>query len=217
MDAREFAARIDHTLLAKDHTIEDVDALLREASRYGTNVCVPPSRVEYAADRFDAGEIVTVVGFPLGYNATEVKLFEAERAVEMGATELDVACNVSHLKSGEHEEFGRDVERVVGATDVDTKAIIETGLLDEEEVRRASRLCVEAGADYVKTSTGFVGRGVTTRDVELVRSAVGDGVGVKASGGIEGYEAALGLLEAGADRIGASRGAEIMRDFLGDQ
>lgn len=217
MDATEFAGKIDHTLLTKNQSLGDLDGLLDEARKHGMNVCVPPSRVGYAADRFGEGEIVSVVGFPLGYNATEVKQREAELTVEAGATETDVACNLSYLESGEEEVFRRDLGEVVDAVDVPVKAVIESGLLDEDGVRRASRLSVEAGADYVKTCTGFVGGGVTVKDVEWVRDEVGEEVGVKASGGIRDWKAATRLLEAGADRIGASRGDELVMGFLENQ
>lgn len=217
MDPTEFAGKIDHTLLSKNQSLGDLDGLLDMARKHGMNVCVPPSRVGYVADKFGEGEIVSVVGFPLGYNSTEVKQSEAELVVEAGATEIDVACNLGYLESGEEEEFRSDVEQVVDVVDVPVKAVIESGLLDEEGVRRASRLLVEAGVDYVKTCTGFVGGGVKVKDVEWIRDEVGEGVGVKASGGIRNWKAALRLLESGADRIGSSRGDDLVRGYLENQ
>ncbi|MDY7082453.1 MAG: deoxyribose-phosphate aldolase [Halobacteria archaeon] len=208
-----FAQKIDHTLLSKSHTHAELDSFLSDAEEYGTNVCVPPSRVEYVAENLSGSEIATVVGFPLGYNTTEIKVDEARLVVENGATEIDMACNISSLKSGDYDAFRRDVERVVNGTDVITKAIIETGLLSDGEKRRAAKLVVEAGADYVKTCTGFTEGKATVEDVELIKDVIGDEAKIKASGSISDYETAQAMLEAGADRIGASSGDEIVRGY----
>lgn len=206
----KIAPRVDHTLLDKDHTAAEVDRVVEESARYGTNVCLPPSRLEHVPDGFD-GEVVTVVGFPHGTTTASVKAYEAREALEAGATEIDVACNVSALLSGEDDVFVRDVRAVVetGAT---TKAIIETGLLNDEEKRHAARLCVKAGVDYVKTCTGYAPGEATVDDVRLVSDTVGKDARVKASGGVRDAETARRLLEAGASRIGTSAGAAIVRD-----
>jgi deoxyribose-phosphate aldolase len=206
------APLVDHTLLDKDHTTAGVDRVIGEASEYGTNVCLPPSRIGRVPDGFD-GEVVATVGFPHGTTTPSAKAYEAREALEAGATEVDVACNVSALLSGDDEGFVRDLSAVVevGAT---TKAIVETGLLDDDEKRLAARLCVEAGADYVKTCTGYSRGEATVDDVRLLSEAVGDEARVKASGGIRDAEKARELLEAGASRVGTSAGAKIARDDL---
>ena len=204
------APRLDHTLLDKDHTATEVDRVVEEATRYGTNVCLPPSRLGRVPDDFD-GEVVAVVGFPHGTTTPSVKAHEAREALEAGATEVDVACNVSAFLSGEDDYFVRDV-RAVAETGATTKAIIETGLLDDEQKRRAARLCVEAGAEYVKTCTGYAPGEATVEDVRLLTEAVGDEAQLKASGGVRDAETARRLLEAGASRIGTSAGARIIRD-----
>jgi len=208
VNLNKFASRVDHTLLDKDAQASAYDELADEATEYGTNVCVPASRLDRVA-AVD-GEIAAVIGFPHGTTTPSVKAYEARQAVEAGATEVDMACNVSLLRSGEYDSFVRDVRAVVetGAT---TKAIVETGLLDDDEKRRAARLCVEAGADYVKTCTGYAYGEATVEDVRLLKDEVGDEARVKASGGVRDAEEALRLLEAGASRIGASAGDELVR------
>lgn len=204
----DIAGRVDHTLLDKDAPASAYDELAEEAAELGMNVCVPPSRLDHVADV--EGEVSAVVAFPHGTTTPEAKAKEARLCVDAGATEVDMACNVSLLKSDEDEAFVRDVRAVVG-TGVMTKAIVETGLLSDEEKRRAARLCVEAGADYVKTCTGYAPGEATVEDVRLLKEVVGDDALVKASGGIRDAESALRLLEGGASRIGASAGDEIVR------
>lgn len=206
----DIAPRVDHTLLDKDAPTSAYDELAEEAERCGTNVCVPPSRLDRVAGV--EGEIVAVVGFPHGTTTPEAKAHEARLAVDAGATEVDMACNVSSLKSNEDEAFVRDVGAVVEAVpDAPTKAIIETGLLSDDEKRRAARLCVEAGADYVKTCTGYAPGEATVEDVRLLKDVVGDEARVKASGGIRDAETAVRLIEAGASRVGTSSGVEVVR------
>ncbi len=207
---KDFAAKIDHTLLDKDATVEAYDAVVEEAAELGTNVCLPPSRLDRVPDDFD-GEVVAVVGFPHGTTTPEVKAYEARAAVEAGATEIDFACSISFLKSDEEDAFVRDVCAVADAVPCATKAIIETGLLTDEEKRRAARLCVDAGAEYVKTCTGYAPGKATVEDVRLLKDAVGNDARVKASGGISDAETALRMLEAGASRVGASAGDELVR------
>lgn len=205
----EIAQRVDHTLLDKDAPASAYERLSEEAKRYCTNVCVPPSRLGSVAEV--EREIAAVVGFPHGTTTPESKAHEARLAVEAGATEIDMACNVSLLKSKERDAYVRDVRAVVDAVSVPVKAIIETGLLSDEEKRRSARLCVEAGAGYVKTCTGYAPGEATVEDVRLLKDTVDDDARVKASGGIRGAESAIRLLEAGASRIGASAGDEIVR------
>jgi deoxyribose-phosphate aldolase len=215
MPDTELAPLVDHTLLDKDQTAADVDRVVEEASEYGTNVCLPPSRVDRVPDGFE-GEVAAVVGFPHGTTTPAAKAYEARQAVEAGATEVDVAANVSALRSGEDDAFVRDLRAVVD-TGVTTKAIIETGLLDDDEKRRAARLCADAGAEYVKTCTGYAPGEATVEDVRLLKDAVGDEALVKASGGIRDAGTAYRLIDAGASRIGASAGADIVREALLDE
>jgi deoxyribose-phosphate aldolase len=204
------APLVDHTLLDKDHTATDVDSLVEEASRYGTNVCLPPSRIDRVPEGFE-GEVVAVVGFPHGTTTPSVKGYEAREAVEAGATEVDVACNISSFLSGDEDGFLRDLRGVVDTAPT-TKAIVETGLLNDEQKRRIARLCVEADVDYVKTCTGYAPGKATVEDVRLLSDAVGDDALVKASGCIRDAETARALLRAGASRIGTSAGAKILRE-----
>lgn len=204
------ARRIDHTLLDKDHTAAEVERVVEEAERYGTNVCLPPSRIKDVPEGFE-GEGVAVVGFPHGTTTPSVKAYEAREAMESGATEVDVAANVSALLSGNDAEFVRDIKAVV-ETGVTTKAIIETGLLDDSQKRRAARLCVKAGAEYVKTCTGYAPGEATVEDIRLLSDTVGGDARVKASGGIRDAETARRMLNAGASRIGSSSGAAIARE-----
>lgn len=207
----KIAQRVDYTLLDKGAPASAYDELVDEARRYGTNVCVPPSRLDRVPDGFE-GEVVAVVGFPHGTTTPEAKAHEARLCVEAGATEVDMACNVSLLKSNEDDAYVADIRAVVEAVpDVPVKTIIETGLLSDDEKRHSASLCVEAGADYVKTCTGYAPGEATVEDVRLLKEVVGDDARVKASGGIRDAESAVRLLEAGASRIGASAGDEIAR------
>lgn len=210
MDRDELASRIDHTLLNKDERDRRYSDHIQEAEEVGANVCVPPAHLE-KTDSF-SGEVSAVISFPHGTSTTKVKQYASKDAVERGATEVDFVTNVSYLKSGMHEEFIRDVSGVA-EVDATTKAIIETGLLTDEEKVTASRLCAEAGADYIKTCTGYSEGNATVRDVRIIKKEVGDRAMVKASGGVGSPEEAIELIQAGASRIGASSGAEIVRGY----
>jgi deoxyribose-phosphate aldolase len=203
----EFAATIDHTVLGPETTLADVHVLLDEAAEYGTNACVPPCYVAEAAEYAPTVTLATVIGFPHGQHATAAKAAEAERAHADGADELDVVINVGRVKAGETEAVCGDLSAVVDATPLPVKVIVETALLTEAETHRAAEAAVEAGADFLKTSTGFADGGATIPDVELLREYLP----VKASGGVGSYEEAVAMLEAGAERIGASSGGEIVR------
>ncbi|MFB6283468.1 MAG: deoxyribose-phosphate aldolase [Halobacteria archaeon] len=212
--------KIDHTVLDKKVTMNEVRREIELAVEYGTNVCLPPIYVPIASEIFEEmdydGEIVTVVGFPLGYSFNEVKVLEAEIADAHGATEIDVTANLSALKSGDYEEFSKDVETLTDQDyeNVDTvKLILETGLLTTEEMVKGARLAKEAGVDYVKTSTGFMEEGATVEAVESLADTVGDELEIKASGGISSYSEVESFLDAGATRIGASSGIDIVREF----
>ncbi|MHC4780329.1 MAG: deoxyribose-phosphate aldolase [Planctomycetota bacterium] len=206
---------IDHTLLKADAGPFDVDRICHEALEWEFRaVCVNPVFVPLAARLLDgsSSSVCTVVGFPLGAARSEVKAFEAAMAVQEGATELDMVLPVGFLVAGDEKGVVVDVEAVVKAAgDRLVKVILETSELNEDRIARACRLCAEAGAHFVKTSTGFGSSGATETHVRLMRETVKDSMGVKASGGIGTYREALGMLKAGASRIGASAGISIVQ------
>ena len=208
---------IEHTLLKQDATKQDFEKLLDEAKKYNfKGVCVNPFNVASAKKYLKDTDVkvVTVVGFPLGANVSEVKAFEAQRAVQDGADEIDMVINVSKLKDKDYDYIKQDIETVKAACEGKIlKVILETDLLTKEEIKKACELCVEAKADFVKTSTGFVknGIGAKVEDVKLMAETVKPyGLGVKASGGIRDKEKAIALIEAGADRLGTSSGVAIV-------
>ncbi|MFP3392072.1 deoxyribose-phosphate aldolase [Brevibacillus sp. SIMBA_040] len=205
---------IDHTLLKPEATQAMIDKLCAEAKEHDfASVCVNPYWVKRSAELLAGTDVkvCTVIGFPLGASTSEVKAAETRDAIRSGATEVDMVLNVGALKSGDLETVKADVAAVKKAAgDVLLKVILETGLLTDEEKETACKLCVEAGADYVKTSTGFGPGGATVEDIALMRKTVGANVGVKASGGVRDGEAALAMIEAGASRIGTSSGVSIV-------
>ncbi|AHG04636.1 deoxyribose-phosphate aldolase [Halobacterium sp. DL1] len=212
MNREELAASIDHTVLGPETTPGDVERVVDEAVEYGMNVCIPPC---YVADARDYAPedltVATVIGFPHGQNATEAKAAEASLAHEDGADELDVVVNVGRLQTGEHDAVREDLEAVVDATPLPVKVIIETALLDDDEKHAACEAAEDAGADMVKTSTGFADGGAEVPDVELMS----DYLPVKASGGVGNYEQAQAMFDAGAVRIGASSGVAIVDSYDG--
>ncbi|WP_431809212.1 deoxyribose-phosphate aldolase [Brevibacillus agri] len=205
---------IDHTLLKPEATQEMIDKLCAEAKEHDfMSVCVNPFWVKRSAELLAGTDVkvCTVIGFPLGANTTAAKVVETRDAIANGATEVDMVLNVGALKSGDLETVKQDVAAVKQAAgDVLVKVILETGLLTDQEKEIACKLCVEAGADYVKTSTGFGPGGATVEDIALMRKTVGPDIGVKASGGVRDGEAALAMIEAGASRIGTSSGISIV-------
>lgn len=206
---------IDHTILKPETSKEQVAQILAEAKEYDfASVCVNPTWVTYAAQELKDSDVkvCTVIGFPLGANTPAVKAFETKDAIENGADEIDMVINIGALKSKNDELVLEDIKAVVEASgDKLVKVIIETCLLTEEEKVKACQLSKEAGADFVKTSTGFSTGGATVEDVALMRKTVGPDMGVKASGGARSYEDAIAFIEAGATRIGASSGVAIMK------
>ncbi|MBI5973791.1 deoxyribose-phosphate aldolase [Staphylococcus caledonicus] len=210
-----YAKFIDHTLLKPESTREQITKIVDEAKEYGfKSVCVNPKHVNYAAKELKDSDVLvcTVIGFPLGATTTEVKMFETEDAIKNGASEIDMVINVGALKDGRYEDVQKDIEGVVGAANGKTvKVIIETVLLTDEEKVKACELAKEAGADFVKTSTGFAGGGATPEDVKLMKDTVGNDLEVKASGGVRNLEDFNKMIEAGATRIGASAGVQIIQ------
>jgi deoxyribose-phosphate aldolase len=210
------AGFIDHTLLKPDATLSDIDALCADALEYSfASVCINGVHVRRCAEILSGStvKVCTVVGFPLGAVAPEVKLYEARRAIEDGAHEVDMVMNIGALKSGDDEFVRRDVAglaKLCHSMGAKLKVILETCLLTDAQKRRACELCKEAGADFVKTSTGFSTGGATVADVELMRRTVGPSMGVKASGGVRDAGDLAMMVKAGATRVGASASIAIV-------
>ncbi len=210
------AKKIDHTLLKPEATPESLKSLCEEAKRFDfASVCVNPCHVSLCHSMLKNTDVkvCTVIGFPLGANTTETKRFEAEQAIRNGAQEIDMVINIGQLKSGNYNYVFNDVNQVVLAAKkygAVCKVILETALLTDEEKVKACLICKKAGADFVKTSTGFSKGGATAGDVALMRYVVGSAVGVKAAGGIRSREDADAMIASGADRIGASASVKIM-------
>ncbi|HFI0048345.1 TPA: deoxyribose-phosphate aldolase [Streptococcus suis] len=211
---------IDHTVLKPETTKEQVAKVLEEANEYDfASVCINPTWVSFAAEGLKGTDVkvCTVIGFPLGANTSAVKAFETKDAIENGADEIDMVINIGALKDKNYDLVLEDIKAVVEASgDKLVKVIIETCLLTDEEKVKACELSKEAGADFVKTSTGFSTGGATVEDVALMRKTVGPEMGVKASGGARSYEDAIAFIEAGASRIGASSGVAIMKGEKSD-
>lgn len=204
---------IDHALLFPTATSEQVTRWCAEADRFGfVSVCVYPAHVRQAVELLHnkRPNVCAVIGFPTGATTSATKLFEAQEAVENGATELDVVINLGWLKMGETEKLHRELAEICEETDQTVKAILETGVLTEDEKRLAAEVCMDAGVSFLKTSTGWFG-GATVEDVKLLKQISKDRVGIKASGGIRTPQQAIELILAGATRLGTSRGPDLIR------
>ncbi len=218
----DLAKHIDHTLLKPEATGADIDVLADEAREFGfASVCVNPAWVKRAAERLRGSDVMTcaVIGFPFGANTPEIKAMETRRALRDGAREVDMVINIGALKSGDYDLVRTDIEKVVDSAHEGgaiVKVILETAKLTDEEKVIASGIAKEAKADYVKTSTGFGGGGATVFDVALMRETIGPDMGVKASGGVHTAEDVEDLIAAGATRIGASAGVQIVSKLEGD-
>lgn len=217
---QNYAAMIDHTLLKADSTQKQVEQICAEAKQYGfASVCVNPTWVNYSAKALagTAVKVCTVIGFPLGATTSAVKAFETKDAIANGAGEIDMVINIGALKDGNFDFVRDDIKAVVDAANGTlVKVIIETCLLTDAEKVKACELAVEAGADFVKTSTGFSTGGATAEDIALMRKTVGPTIGVKASGGVRSLEDMQKMIENGATRIGASSGVAIMNGLKSD-
>lgn len=217
---RDMAKMIDHTFLKATGTVDDIKKLCDEAAEHEfASVCVHPVFVPLSSKLLadTSVKVTTVIGFPLGANTSETKAFETRNAIKNGAQEIDMVMNISAFKSEAYDLVRSDIKSVVDATkstgvtsDIIVKVIIETCYLDDEEIVKACEIAKDAGADFVKTSTGFGTDGATIEGVSLMRKTVGRDIGVKASGGIKNFDQALDMLDAGANRIGASSGVEIV-------
>lgn len=215
MSELAIASLIDHTLLKPEATREQIEKLCREAKEYGFfSVCVNPYHVAYAKSLLAGSDVkvCTVVGFPLGANTSEIKALETMQAIREGAEEIDMVINIGALKANSFREVANDIRAVVTAANGKlVKVIIESCLLQKEEIVIACQLSMEAGAHYVKTSTGFSSGGATAEDIALMRKTVGDKLGVKASGGIRDLETLQQMVKAGASRIGTSNGVAMIK------
>jgi deoxyribose-phosphate aldolase len=213
---KNVAGMIDHTLLKQDATPEQIKVICKEAKEYSfASVCINPCYVALCSNllKGTSVKVCTVIGFPLGTTTTEVKQFETEQAINNGADEVDMVINIGQLKEGNYDYVEKDVRAVVNTAkrkNVLTKVIIETALLTDKEKVKASLICKNAGADFVKTSTGCSTGGATVGDVALMKYVVGRKIGVKAAGGIRSREDADALIASGADRIGASASVKIV-------
>ncbi|HFP6572879.1 deoxyribose-phosphate aldolase [Enterococcus faecalis] len=217
----ELNRMIDHTILKPEATEATVQKIIDEAKEYNFfSVCINPCWVAFASEQLANTDVAvcTVIGFPLGANTPEVKAYEAADAIKNGANEVDMVINIGALKSQQYDHVRQDIQGVVDAAKGKAlvKVIIETALLTDEEKVKACELAKEAGADFVKTSTGFSTGGAKVADIRLMRETVGPDMGVKASGGVHNAEEALAMIEAGATRIGASTGVAIVSGATGE-
>ncbi len=214
MTDNEILPHIDHTLLRPTSTAEEIDRLCEEALRLRTaSVCIPPSYVKYAHDKFPALNICTVIGFPLGYNTTAVKCLETRDAVENGASEIDMVINLGMVKNGDFDGVQNEISDVRSACPGKIlKVIVETCYLTEDEKIRLCECVTNAGADYIKTSTGFGTAGAKLEDIRLFAKHIGGSVKMKAAGGVKSREDLEMFLEAGCDRIGTSSAVKLLNE-----
>ena len=215
MNKQQLAGMIDHTILKANASEAEVRKVCEEALEYGfASVCINPANISLASEMLKGSKVkvCTVIGFPLGANTSAVKAFETDDAIKNGAQEVDMVINIGKLKDKDYEYVKNDIKAVVDAAKgrALSKVIIETCLLTDEEKAKACELAKEAGADYVKTSTGFSTGGATPEDIKLMRETVGPEMGVKASGGVRTYEDEMAVVENGATRIGASASIAIV-------
>ena len=215
MDKRDVLKTVDHTLLTQNATWEEIKAILDDAMKYETaSACIPAAYVKQAAEYVEGKlPICTVIGFPNGYSTTATKVFETKDAIANGASEIDMVINIGFLKDKRYDEIREEISKIHEACDGKIlKVIIETCLLTEEEKIKMCELVTEAGAEFIKTSTGFSKAGATFEDVKLMHDHVGEGVKVKAAGGISSFEDAEEFIRLGADRLGTSRLVKILKN-----
>ncbi len=221
MQPNELAKFIDHTALTAEKTEKDIVQLCQEAlEHHFCSVCINSGYIPLAKQQLSGSDvkICTVVGFPLGANLSAVKAFEAQKAIEAGAEEIDMVINVGWIKSGKWEDVQADIQAVLNACNGKTlKVILETCLLSKDEIVQACTICRELNVGFVKTSTGFNKGGATVEDIALMRKIVGENIGVKASGGVRDTETAISMINAGATRIGASAGIAIISGLQDNQ
>ncbi|AZZ65280.1 deoxyribose-phosphate aldolase [Metamycoplasma phocicerebrale] len=205
---------IDHTFLAQSATTKDIDKLIMEAKKYNfKSVCIAPSYIKYAKETLKNTDILvcTVIGFPLGYNVTSVKVFETKIAIEHGADEIDMVMNVGRFKDKQYEYVLNEIKAIKEVCGNKTlKVIVETALLTNEEIAKATEIVMQSGANFIKTSTGFSYRGASFDDIKIMKEIAGEKLQIKASGGIKSKEDALKMIELGANRLGTSKSVAIM-------
>ena len=207
--------KVDHTLLTQTATWNDIKQILDDAIQYKTaSACIPPSYVKQAVEYVNKKlAICTVIGFPNGYNTTEVKVFETQNAIKNGADEIDMVVNIGHIKDGKYDEIEQEIKEIKKAcNDKILKVIIETCLLTEDEKIKMCKVVTDAGADFIKTSTGFSTSGATFDDVKLMKNNIGENVKVKAAGGISSIDDAKDFIKLGADRLGTSRIIKLVKN-----
>lgn len=213
----DLSSFIDHSLLKAEATLRDIERLCAEAKEYNFYaVCVNPCHIAPAREFLKDSnvKVCTVIGFPLGANTKEAKLYEAMDAQLKGADELDIVMNIGLARSGEWDSLYRELRDIILATEgLVHKIIIETGLLNEDQIKKATEIVIKAGAEFIKTSTGFTARGVTLDDLRIIKEIAGNSLKIKASGGIRTLKQAIELINAGASRLGTSSGVEIMNEF----
>lgn len=216
---QEIFSRIDHTLLCADSAESEIDALCEEALKYHTaSVCIPPSYVKHARGKFPELNICTVIGFPLGYSTTAVKCFEAREAVENGADEIDMVINLGFIRNGKLDNVTKEIAEVKKACGGKIlKVIVETCALSKEDKIAVCKCVTDGGADYIKTSTGFGASGAKIKDVRLFREHIGEGVKIKAAGGIRTREDIEQFINEGCDRIGTSSAVRLLTTGEGRQ
>ena len=215
MNKKDIMRKVDHTLLTQNATWEEIKTILDDGMKYeAASACIPAAYVKQAAEYVEGKlPICTVIGFPNGYSTTAVKLFETKDAIANGASEIDMVINIGFLKDKRYDEIRDEIRKIHEACDGKIlKVIIETCLLTEEEKIKMCELVTEAGAEYIKTSTGFSKGGATFEDVKLMHDHVGEGVKVKAAGGISSFDDAEEFIRLGADRLGTSRLVKIMKN-----
>ncbi|TPR54337.1 deoxyribose-phosphate aldolase [Metamycoplasma neophronis] len=210
---------IDHTNLAPSATHKDIDKLIDEAKKYDfKSVCIAPSYIKYAKEALKNTDVLvcTVIGFPLGYNATSVKVYETKIALEHGADEIDMVINVGRFKDKQYEYVLNEIKAIKEVCGHKVlKVIVETALLTNDEIAKITEIVMQSGADFIKTSTGFSYRGASFEDVKIMKSVSGDKLLIKASGGIKSYEDALEMIKLGANRLGTSKSVIIMEESEG--
>lgn len=215
MSEKDILSRVDHTLLAQTATWAEIKEILDDAIKYKTaSACIPAAYVKQAAEYVKGSlSICTVIGFPNGYHTTAVKIFETKDAIANGASEIDMVINIGFVKDHRYQEVEDEIRQIHEACgDKILKVIIETCLLTEEEKKKMCEIVTNAGAEYIKTSTGFSTAGATFADVELMKKHIGPGVKIKAAGGISSFEDAKEFIRLGADRLGTSRLVKIMKN-----
>ena len=218
MTKNEIMKYVDHTLLLQGATWDDIKAICDDGLKYGTaSVCIPPSYVKEAAEYLGGRlAVCTVIGFPNGYNTTKVKCAETADAIENGAEEIDMVINIGDLKGGRYDRILEEIKAIKAVCgDKILKVIIETCLLNDEEKIRMCKIVTEAGADFIKTSTGFSTAGATPADIKLFAENVGEGVKIKAAGGIKSFEDAENFIALGATRLGTSRLVTLLKGEAG--